>query len=116
MDFAGFCHRQDVDADRALALLNVDEALSGRDRASLKAFVHYEGYLDKQGLEVERFKQLESVAIPEGFEYAAVQGLSHECCQKLDGLRPASLGQASRVSGVTPAALTALMIHLKRVQ
>jgi len=114
MGFAAYCHRQDVDVEAALALLDSVTMLNDRDRASLKAFIHYEGYLDKQELEVERFKQLEAELIPDGFEYHAVKGLSNECCQKLQESRPLSLGQAARISGVTPAAITALMIHLKR--
>ena len=116
MLFAAYCHRQDVDVDVALSLLDLPEALQGRDRASLKAVIHYEGYLDKQDLEVERFKQMEAEVIPGDFDYQSVQGLSHECCQKLQESKPLSLGQAARVSGVTPAAMTALMIRLHQVR
>jgi tRNA uridine 5-carboxymethylaminomethyl modification enzyme len=115
MSFAAYCHRQDVDVEDALLLLDSTRALNGRDRVSLKAFIHYEGYLDKQELEVERFRQLESQLIPGDFNYDAVSGLSHECCQKLKRGRPLSIGQAARISGVTPAAITALMIHMKQV-
>jgi len=114
MDFAAYCHRQDVDVEKALQLLDSAEGLSKRDLASLKAFIHYEGYLDKQDQEVERFRQLESQKIPEGFDYSQVFGLSHECAQKLAVGRPASIGQAARMSGITPAAITSLMIHLKQ--
>ena len=116
MLFAAYCHRQDVDVDAALNLLGSCKDLAGRERASLKAFIHYEGYLDKQDLEVERFKQMEAELIPGNFDYQSVQGLSHECCQKLQESRPLSLGQAARVSGVTPAAMTALMIRLHQVR
>ncbi|HKI59777.1 MAG TPA: FAD-dependent oxidoreductase, partial [Mariprofundaceae bacterium] len=116
MLFAAYCHRQDVDVDAALSLLDLPDALQGRDRASLKAFIHYEGYLDKQDLEVERFKQLEAELIPGDFDYQSVHGLSHECCQKLQESKPLSLGQAARVPGVTPAAMTALMIRLHQVR
>ncbi len=116
MLFASYCHRQDVDVEKALALLDTCGGLGGRDRASLKAFIHYEGYLDKQDLEVERFKQMEAELIPGDFDYMSVKGLSHECCQKLQESRPLSLGQAARVSGVTPAAITALMIRLHQVR
>jgi tRNA uridine 5-carboxymethylaminomethyl modification enzyme len=114
MDFAAYCHRQDVNTEDALVLLGCTKGLPLRDRASLKAFVHYEGYLDKQDLEVARFKRLEAQSIPRGFDYKAVKGLSHECCQKLEEGDPLSLGQAARMSGITPAAMTALMIHLNQ--
>lgn len=116
MLFAAYCHRQDVDVDHALSLLDACKDLGGRERASLKAFIHYEGYLDKQDIEVERFKQMEAELIPGDFDYRLVQGLSHECCQKLQENRPLSLGQAARISGVTPAAVTALMIRLHQVR
>ena len=116
MPFAAYCHRQDVNVDAALNLLASCRELTGRERASLKAFIHYEGYLDKQKLEVERFKQMEAELIPGDFDYRSVQGLSHECCQKLQENKPLSLGQAARVSGVTPAAVTALMIRLHQVR
>ncbi len=114
MGFAAYCHRQDVDVEKALLLLGSTEGLNQRDMASLKAFIHYEGYLDKQELEVERFKQLEAQKIPDDIDYTAVCGLSHECAQKLHEGRPASIGQAARMSGITPAAVTSLMIHLKQ--
>ncbi len=113
MPFAAYVHRQDVDVETALALLESVEDLDARDRASLMAMVHYEGYLQKQEQEVARFRRLESQCIPEGFDYDAVRGLSAECRQKLRESRPRSLGQASRISGVTPAAITCLMAHLR---
>jgi len=114
MDFAAYCHRQDVDAGDALELLSVTPELNGRDRGSLKAFIHYEGYLDKQALEVERFRQLESQAIPSEFDYNSATGLSNECRQRLLSGRPGNLGQAARMIGITPAAITSLMIQLRR--
>jgi len=116
MDFAAYCHRQDVDSEGAIQLLSVAPELSVRDRASLKAFIHYEGYLDKQALEVERFRQLEGQAIPSDFDYSGVTGLSNECRQRLQSGLPGNLGQAARMSGVTPAAITSLMIHIRRPQ
>ncbi|HXH64007.1 MAG TPA: tRNA uridine-5-carboxymethylaminomethyl(34) synthesis enzyme MnmG, partial [Mariprofundaceae bacterium] len=84
--------------------------------ASLKATIHYDGYLDKQEIEIRRFRQLEDQCIPDGFDYARVHGLSHECRQRLSHARPRSLGQAARLSGVTPAALTSLMLHLLQMR
>ena len=113
-DFAAYCHRQDVDSEDAIQLLSVAPELNRRDRVSLKAFIHYEGYLDKQALEVERFRQLEAQAIPAGFDYTGVKGLSNECRQRLQSGLPGSLGQAARMQGITPAAITSLMIHINR--
>jgi tRNA uridine 5-carboxymethylaminomethyl modification enzyme len=74
----------------------------------------YAGYIAKQHDEVARAAQLESLQIPEGFDYDAVKALSFEVRQKLSRQRPATLGLASRVSGVTPAAISLLLIHLKK--
>ena len=78
--------------------------------------IHYDGYLDKQEIEVRRFRQMESERIPDGLDYAHVNGLSHECRQRLSHVRPRNLGQASRLSGVTPAALTSLLLHLQQMR
>jgi tRNA uridine 5-carboxymethylaminomethyl modification enzyme len=75
--------------------------------------VKYKGYIDRQMKDVEKFKNLEAVSIPDGFDYDGVHGLSNELKEKLSTIRPASLGQASRIPGITPAALSVLMIALK---
>lgn len=114
MKLTAYCHRDDVKPDVALALLAEVKDINARDLNSLLAFVHYDGYLDKQQAEVERFKQLEKQIISRDFDYSQVRGLSIECCQRLMQAQPRTLGQASRLSGVTPAALTSLVMHLKR--
>lgn len=116
MNVVSYSHRSDVDAKRALQLLDGYADLSVRDKKTLLAQVHYDGYLDKQQLEVDRFQKLESERIPGAFNYATVKGLSNECCQKLAAAQPRTLGQASRISGVTPAALTCLMMALRHAR
>lgn len=74
----------------------------------------YEGYVQRQLGEVERLSGLESAKIPEGFDYAAVEGLSSEATEKLRRIEPRTLGQAARISGITPAAVSAIAIHLKK--
>ncbi|MFQ5582270.1 MAG: tRNA uridine-5-carboxymethylaminomethyl(34) synthesis enzyme MnmG [Mariprofundaceae bacterium] len=114
MAFSAFCHRQDVDIRQAMLLLESVQEMDARDRASLSALVHYEGYLEKQNTEVERFRQLETQKIPCHFNYQSVRGLSNECRQRLEQARPCNLGQAARLSGVTPAALTCLLMHMRQ--
>ncbi|MGP1275367.1 MAG: tRNA uridine-5-carboxymethylaminomethyl(34) synthesis enzyme MnmG [Caulobacterales bacterium] len=75
----------------------------------------YHGYLDRQEADVLAFRRDEGVRIPAGFDFASVGGLSNEVREKLERARPATLGQAGRVEGVTPGALTALLAHLKRL-
>src|SRR5262249_46187336 len=72
----------------------------------------YAGYVERQAAAVERFQRLESRAIPAYFDYAAVPQLRAEAKEKLSRVRPASLGQASRISGITPADLAVLLIYL----
>lgn len=73
----------------------------------------YEGYIRRQEATVERFRSLEGSLIPESFDYRELPGLSHEAREKLERFRPASLGQASRLAGVTPAAVAILTVFLK---
>ncbi|HQT81808.1 MAG: tRNA uridine-5-carboxymethylaminomethyl(34) synthesis enzyme MnmG [Ferrovum sp. 37-45-19] len=78
--------------------------------------VKYQGYIARQLNEVDRLKQFEGVKIPEQFDYKIIKGLSREVEQKLILHRPETVGQASRISGVTPAAITLLMVYLKQYQ
>jgi tRNA uridine 5-carboxymethylaminomethyl modification enzyme len=74
----------------------------------------YAGYIARQHDEIERTRRHEDTAIPLDLDYAAVRGLSHEVRQKLSAVRPHTLGQAGRIAGVTPAAVSLLLVHLKR--
>ena len=76
--------------------------------------VKYSGFIARQREEVQRLRKIEAIAIPAGFDYRRVRGLSNEIVEKLTALRPVSLGQAARVAGVTPAALALLMVYLGR--
>ena len=76
--------------------------------------VKYAGYIDRQMEMVERFKKIENVRVPEDLNYLDIRGLSREVCEKLSKIRPKSLGQASRISGITPAAISLLSIYLRK--
>ena len=75
--------------------------------------VKYQGYIDRQLEQVERSRKLETTRIPEDFDYLALSGFTAEVRDKLNRFRPDTLGQASRIPGVTPAAITVLSIALK---
>ena len=77
--------------------------------------VKYSGFIQRQLKEVERFNNLEKIKIPAGIDYAAICGLSREIKEKLGVFQPLNLGQASRISGVTPAAISLLMVYLKKL-
>jgi tRNA uridine 5-carboxymethylaminomethyl modification enzyme len=83
-------------------------------REQIEVDAAYAGYLDRQQAEVEAFRRDEAMALPADLDYAAVPGLSNECRQKLSAVRPQTLGQASRIEGVTPGAITALLAHVRR--
>ena len=76
--------------------------------------VKYEGYIKRQMEQIEKFKKLESIKIPDRFTYEEIPGLSKEIVQKLSYIKPNSLGQATRISGITPAAISVLMVYLKK--
>jgi tRNA uridine 5-carboxymethylaminomethyl modification enzyme len=75
--------------------------------------IKYEGYIKRHLAEIERFRHLEKIMLPDDFDYGSVNGLSNELKEKLTAVRPASLGQASRISGMTPAAISVLMVALR---
>ncbi|WP_366462115.1 tRNA uridine-5-carboxymethylaminomethyl(34) synthesis enzyme MnmG [Hyphomonas sp. BRH_c22] len=82
--------------------------------AQLEIEALYAGYLERQAADVAALRRDESLTLPAGLDYAAIGGLSNEVRQKLEAIRPATLGQAGRIEGVTPGALTALLSHVKR--
>ena len=74
----------------------------------------YAGYIDRQEEEIARIKRYEGLSLPREFDYGDVRGLSNEVCDKLNRQQPLTLGQASRIPGVTPAAISLLLVHMKR--
>jgi tRNA uridine 5-carboxymethylaminomethyl modification enzyme len=105
--------RPELDYSRLALLDPKPQALDPRVVRQVEIEVKYAGYIERQLAEIERFRHLEKIRIPDDFDYYGVQGLSHELRQKLDRVRPASLGQASRIDGMTPAAISVLMVMLR---
>jgi tRNA uridine 5-carboxymethylaminomethyl modification enzyme len=91
-------------------------SLSRQTREQLEIDAMYAGYLERQALDVEAFKRDEDLRLDPALDYGSVGGLSNEVREKLSSARPVTLGQASRIEGVTPGALTALLAHVKREQ
>jgi len=87
-----------------------DEAVAEQVQIQAK----YQGYIDRQQGEIDKLKRHEATPLPEDLDYASVEGLSHEIRQKLAAARPGTLAQAARISGVTPAAVSMLLIYLKK--
>jgi len=98
-------------------LLLMDEGMKPEDSEvtyQVEVQLKYQGYIERQFQEVERFKRLEARRIPEDVDYDAIPGLSNEVREKLRAVRPTCVGQASRISGVTPAAISILLVYLER--
>jgi tRNA uridine 5-carboxymethylaminomethyl modification enzyme len=83
-------------------------------RQDIKLQIKYEGYIKRQQEQVERFRKFESINLPDDLDFTAMPGLSAEVIEKLTQIRPLNLGQASRISGVTPAAISILQVQLKK--
>jgi tRNA uridine 5-carboxymethylaminomethyl modification enzyme len=84
--------------------------------ASIETSARYAGYLDKQHEQVERSRQAGDVDLPSSLDYASVRALSFEARQVLARHRPETIGQAARLPGVTPAAISLLLVHLKKLR
>lgn len=84
--------------------------------AQLEIQTKYAGYLDRQEEEIARSLRYEHLRLSLDFDYTAISGLSHEVCQKLSSAKPTTLGQASRIPGITPAAISLLLVHMRRYQ
>ena len=113
--------RPNVAYDTLMSMTGIEgQALAGPGvedaavREQVEIQLKYAGYIERQSKEIERHEHYENLALPEGFNYLDIGALSVEVRQKLDKQRPETLGQASRISGVTPAAISLLLVHLKK--
>lgn len=106
--------RPDIEYNKLIELFPSDETLSEDVKEQVEIDVKYEGYIQRQLAEVERFKGLEEKRIPLNFDYDKIKGFSREVKEKLKDIRPVSIGQATRISGVTPAAVSILLVALER--
>ena len=108
--------RPEITIDHLMPI--IDDALVYTDRVRAQAEINgkYAGYLARQQQEIDKAAKHEQAILPESIDYTSVRGLSNEVCEKLQDYRPATIGQAGRISGVTPAAISLLLVHLKRHQ
>ena len=91
---------------------DLPEELRDEIMAQVDISIKYEGYITRQKRQVEQFKKLEKKKIPEDIDYDQVKSLRIEAVQKLKEIRPVSIGQASRISGVSPADISVLLVYL----
>ncbi len=99
---------------RSAGLDGLDDEVARQWSGSLEIDAHYAGYVERQGTEIERQRRQADTCLPADLDYAAVHGLSNELREKLARIRPVDIGQAARISGMTPAAISLLLIHVKR--
>jgi tRNA uridine 5-carboxymethylaminomethyl modification enzyme len=100
--------------DGSTPQLDPDPNLNQQIQDQVEISIKYAGYIDRQALEIARQEFNEGYPLPEHLDYSLVRGLSKEVQQKLGAQKPETLGQAARISGVTPAAISLLLVHLKR--
>ena len=108
--------RTELDYDK-LAVIDENRAcLTKQEKEEVEIQIKYEGYIKMQEAQVEKFKKLESKLLPESIDYEELKGISLEGRQKLNKFKPRSIGQASRISGVSPADISVLLVYLQQMQ
>jgi tRNA uridine 5-carboxymethylaminomethyl modification enzyme len=112
LSLKAFCSLPMTDEEHA----QIEALTHSQVQPEIELQVKFKGYIDRQYEQVARFKKIESVILPKNMDYASLSGLSNEVVEKLSKIQPHSLGQASRISGVTPAAISILQVHLKKMQ
>ncbi len=105
--------RPELSYATVVKMMGLEPALDFDQAAELEIEVKYDGYVKRQSEAIERFRRLEDAPIPEWVDFGAVTGLSTEVKERLSNLRPRSLGQAARMPGITPAAVSLLAVHIK---
>ena len=101
---------------RSSALDTLDAEAVEQWTGSLTIDAHYAGYVERQGTEIERQRRQSDTRLPDNLDYAAINGLSNELREKLTRIRPNDIGQAARISGMTPAAISLLLVHVKKTR
>jgi tRNA uridine 5-carboxymethylaminomethyl modification enzyme len=120
-NLADLLRRPNVDYQKLMTLQSIDgrkfnaeQELDDAVREQIEIQLKYAGYIDRQAREVERHEHFENLKLPPELDYMQVKALSMEVRQKLSKHKPETLGQASRIAGVTPAAISLLLVHLKK--
>ncbi len=106
--------RPEISYEAVLKQFPTEATLDLQEKTSVEVETKFSGYLKRQELDIARLRKMEEDKVPSGFDYMMIEGLSTEVKERLTKVRPATLGQASRISGVTPAAVAILGVHLKR--
>ncbi|MGB0386698.1 MAG: tRNA uridine-5-carboxymethylaminomethyl modification enzyme MnmG/GidA [Ardenticatenaceae bacterium] len=111
-----YLRRPDCNYDLIAQIVPSESALSVDAAEQVHIQAKYAAYIEKQNVEVERMRSLESRTIPDGLDFLTLHGIRHEAQQKLGYFRPATIGQASRIAGINPADISVLLVHLERMK
>ena len=114
ISLADLIRRPELNYSMLSERFHCDTALSSNEERRVEVELKFAGYLKRQLDDIERMKRMEDAVIPQSFSYEAIRGLGIEAKERLGKVRPGTLGQASRVSGITPADISLLAVHLKR--
>ena len=114
ISLADLLKRPHVSFDMLKKLDGYKSKITDDEAKQVEIELKYKGFIDRQMREIENFKRVEKIRIPDGFRFNGISGLSKEIIEKLSSARPLNLGQASRMSGITPVAISILMVYLKR--
>ena len=115
LSLRGLLRRPEVTYEKLKSLDNESCTVEREIARQVEIQIMYDGYIERELKQVERFKKMENLKIPLNFDFQSIPSLSSEVKEKLSRIKPHSLGQASRISGITPAAISILMIHLTRL-
>lgn len=108
--------RPEVDYNDIEKLEGKKADLNRQEKEQVQVRIKYKGYIDKQIKQARQFKKMESRLLPEDISYSQIPGLRIEAQQKLDKIKPRSIGQASRISGVSPADISVLLVHMEKMR
>ncbi len=116
VSLANLMKRPEITYENLIAIDPDRPELSSHTIAQLEVQMKYEGYIQKQLQQIKKFKKLENKVLDENMDYTEVEGLRIEAMQKLNQIKPLSVGQASRISGVSPADINVLLVHLEKIK
>ncbi len=114
VSLADLLRRPEMDLEKLTRVCGKELEIEENYRQDIQLQVKFEGYIKRQQEQVERFRKFESIVLPIDMDYSSMPGLSAEVIEKLTRIRPLNLGQASRISGITPAAISILQVNLKK--
>ncbi|MEE8359380.1 MAG: tRNA uridine-5-carboxymethylaminomethyl(34) synthesis enzyme MnmG [Candidatus Omnitrophota bacterium] len=105
--------RSEISYERLTELAGSNGKLHRNEISEIEVEIKYRGFIERQARDIEKFKRIEKIKIPKDMDFYSIRGLSNEMKEKFERFKPVSVGQASRISGVTPAAISILMVYLK---